>query len=87
MQLSIADIERTFLQHLAVVPDTAICETAEERREQIRVAIMKSRMQNKPLPDAPTLTFGEAFELAYRRPCEMRYQERDSYGRPLPYLA
>jgi hypothetical protein len=87
MNLSIAEIEQTFLQHLTVSAAMAEPGTPEDRRELIRIAIMKSRMQNKPLPEEPSLTFGQAFEMAYRRPCEMRYQERDMYGRPIPYLA
>jgi hypothetical protein len=89
MSLSIAEIENTFIQHLGDKSHTWLQSdiTAEDRRERIRIAIMKSHMENAPLPADPTLTFGQAFELAYHRPCEMRYQERDIYGRPVQSFA
>src|SRR5215475_3126492 len=86
MHLSIAEIENAIIQHLVAASQTVLEPklTPEDRRERIRIAIMKSRIDNKPLPADPTLTFGQAFELAYHRPCDMRCQELDIFGRLEP---
>src|ERR1700759_1580304 len=89
MNLSIAEIENTFIQQLQDKSHTLLQPelSAEDRRERIRIAIVKSHMQDTPLPADPTRTLRQAFELAYHRPCEMRYQERDIYGRPVAAFA
>jgi hypothetical protein len=55
----------------------------DDRRERIRIAIMKMRMGNKPLPIDPSVTYAQAFRQLYNRPCELRVAERDRYGREL----
>lgn len=83
MSLSSQDIEMTFVRSLAcsgVVLGGAQL-SSEDRRERIRIAIMKMHVGNKPLPIDPTVTYAQAFRQLYNRPCELRVAERDRYGR------
>ena len=83
MSLSSQDIEMTFVRSLScngVVLGSAQL-SCDDRRERIRIAIMKTRMSNKPLPIDPTLTYAQAFRQLYNQPCELRVAERDRYGR------
>jgi hypothetical protein len=43
----------------------------EERRERIRVAIMRENKQHKPWRDTP-LTYAAAYQQAYGKPIELR---------------
>lgn len=83
MSVSRTDIEMTFIRSLAcsgvILSGTQL--SAEDRRERIRIAIMKAHMNNKPLPIDPTLTYAQAFQIAYNRPCELRQAERDRFNR------
>ena len=83
MSLSSQDIEMTFVRSLSCggVALGGAQLSSDDRRERIRIAIMKMRMSNKPLPIDPTVTYGQAFEQLYHRPCELRVAERDRYGR------
>jgi hypothetical protein len=85
MNLSSQDIEMTFVRSLAcsgmVLGDAQL--SSEDRRERIRIAIMKMRVSNKPLPIDPTVTYAQAFRQLYNRPCELRVAERDRYGREI----
>ena len=87
MSLSRTDIELTFIRSLAcsgvILSGTQL--SPEDRRERIRIAIMKSHMNNKPLPTDPTLTYAQAFQLAYNRPCELRQAERDRFNREIVF--
>lgn len=89
MNLSRADIEMTFIRSLAcsgvILSGTQL--SAEDRRERIRIAIMKSHMSNRPLPTDPTLTYAQAFQIAYNRPCELRQAERDRFNREIVFSA
>jgi hypothetical protein len=73
------DIEFSFIRSLAcsgfILSGPNL--SPDDRRERIRIAIMKSQMSGKPLPIDPNLTYAEAFKLAYNRPCELRTVERD----------
>lgn len=83
MSLSNQDIEMTFVRSLAcngeVLGGAKL--SPDDRRERIRIAIMKMRMSNKPLPIDPSVTYAQAFKQLYNRPCELRVAERDRYGR------
>jgi hypothetical protein len=83
MSLSRADIELTFIRSLAcggyVLSGDQM--SAEDRAERIRVAIMKQQVNNLPFPIDPSITFAQAFQMAYHRSCELRRFERDQYGR------
>jgi hypothetical protein len=85
MNHSRGDIEMTFIRSLScsgvILAGSQL--SADDRRERIRIAIMRARMNNKPLPIDPTVTYAQAFQLIYNRPCEMRTAERDRYGREL----
>jgi hypothetical protein len=87
MNLSRVDIEMTFIRSLAcsgvILSGTQL--SPEDRRERIRIAIMKTHMNNKPLPTDPTLTYAQAFQLAYNRPCELRQAERDRFNREVAF--
>jgi hypothetical protein len=71
------DIEFTFIRSLACGgfilsgPHLSI----EDRRERIRVAILKHQMGHEPLPIAPNMTYSQAFKMAYNSPCELRRVE------------
>src|SRR5207237_59959 len=83
MILSREDIEYTFIRSLACSGFILSGPTMspDDRRERIRIAIMKSQMSNKPLPIEPSLTYAEAFKLAYNRPCELRRIEREDLSK------
>jgi hypothetical protein len=87
MSLTSQDIELTFVRSLAcggeVLGGAQI--SHDDRRERIRIAIMKLRMNNKPLPIDPSVTYAQAFRQLYNRPCDLRTAERDRYGRELPF--
>jgi hypothetical protein len=87
MNLTRADIEMTFIRSLAcsgvILSGTQL--SPEDRRERIRIAIMKAQMNNKPLPTDPTVTYAQAFQLAYNRPCELRQAERDRFNREIVF--
>ena len=53
----------------------------EDRRERIRIAIMKAACGNKPLPIDPSVTYAQAYQMAYNRPCELRQSERETIGK------
>jgi hypothetical protein len=77
------DIEFTFIRSLACGgfilsgPHLSI----EDRRERIRVAIMKLQMGHEPLPIAPSLTYSQAFKMVYNCPCELRRVELERYAK------
>jgi hypothetical protein len=87
MNLTRADIEMTFIRSLAcsgvILSGTQL--SPEDRRERIRIAIMKAQMNNKPLPTDPTVTYAQAFQIAYNRPCELRQAERDRFNREIVF--
>jgi hypothetical protein len=87
MSLSRSDIELTFIRSLAcsgiILSGPQL--SPEDRRERIRIAIMKSQMNNKPLPIDPSMTYAQAFQVAYNRPCELRHAERDRFGREVMF--
>ena len=83
MSLSRDDIEFSFIRSLAcsgfILSGPNL--SPDDRRERIRIAIMKAQMHNKPLPIDPTLTYAQAFRLAYNRPCELRRVEREDLSK------
>jgi hypothetical protein len=85
MNLSRTDIEMTFIRSLScsgvILAGSQL--SPDDRRERIRIAIMKAHMSNRPLPIDPSVTYAQAFQLIYNRPCELRTAERDRYGREL----
>ena len=83
MNLSRSDIEFTFIRSLAhsgfILSGPSL--SPEDRRERIRIAIMKAAVGNKPLPTDPSMTYSQAYQLAYNRPCELRQSERETIGK------
>jgi hypothetical protein len=83
MNISRSDIEFTFIRSLAhsgfILSGATI--SAEDRRERIRIAIMKAQVGNKPLPIDPSITYAQAYQIAYNRPCELRSSERETFGK------
>ncbi len=85
MTLSRLDIELGFIRSLAhsgfILSGPQL--SPEDRRERIRVAIMKAQVHDKPFPIDSSLTYGAAYQKAYNRPCELRRFDRDQNGRAI----
>ena len=85
MSLSQLDIELTFIRSLAcsgfILSGPQLSQ--EDRRERIRVAIMKAQVHDKPFPIDGSITYGQAFLMAYNRPCELRRFDRDQNGKTI----
>lgn len=77
-----ADIEMAFVRILSVgglvlaSSDVA----AIDKKERIRVAIMKHNLKDTPFDE--TRTYGEAYLVCYRTSVEKRRVLREDYGRP-----
>jgi hypothetical protein len=83
MRPSREDIELTFIRSLAcggfILAGPTL--SSEDRRERIRVAIMKYHVAQEPLPTEPSMTYSQAFKLAYNYPCEIRRGELERMGK------
>jgi hypothetical protein len=70
------DIEMDFVREFSHSgSQIGTCASSEEKRERIRVAILKEGKQSKPFRGT-SLTYAEVYRQAYNKPIEMRRHVR-----------
>lgn len=70
------DIELAFIRQFSVHGiQLGGAMSQADRKERIRIAIMREQFQDRLFPDA-RMTYGEAFRFVYGEPCEKRQGPR-----------
>ena len=75
------DLDLEFIREFAVGGDL-LGGSFTDRRERIRIAIYRCNLQHAPFRDSG-MDYGQAYELCYRKPIEMRRTPREGApGKP-----